>query len=196
MPKFRLPSPAMAVALLALFVALGGSGYAATSLHSGHHHAVAGKHKKKKKKPVVVKVKCATTVRCVGKPGPAGPPGAPGAPGAAGAPGSAIAYGFVQDTGAADPGYLKNATVSNPSAGLFCISVPGVSSATHGLLATLEWSNSETGARVYWQAAAPDCASGEFEVRTTKESEPGGTPSAGDAFQEDDVNEGFFFAVI
>lgn len=41
----RLPSPAMAVALLALFVALGGTGYAASQLPGGNGDALAARKK-------------------------------------------------------------------------------------------------------------------------------------------------------
>jgi hypothetical protein len=68
----------MVIALIALFVALGGTGYAATELGHGHAGATAAK---KKKKPVV-------SLR-----GPRGPKGATGATGALGAPGATGAPG-------------------------------------------------------------------------------------------------------
>ena len=74
MVKRALPSPAMAVACLALFLALGGSGYAATQLRLGKHQAAASKAKRGprgKQGPA-------------GVAGPAGPQGAQGARGAAG----------------------------------------------------------------------------------------------------------------
>jgi hypothetical protein len=75
--KFRPPSPSMVIALIALFVALGGTGYAASQ------HIDSAKKKKKSSALTVKKVnslirtyfnhhKAALT-------GPAGTPGAPGA---------------------------------------------------------------------------------------------------------------------
>ena len=64
-----LPSPAMVIASLALFLALGGTGYAATQLRSGGGQASASK----------VKIKRGPR----GKPGPQGPQGERGAGGPA-----------------------------------------------------------------------------------------------------------------
>ena len=72
-PKHR-PSPAMIVALLALFVALGGSSYAATQLngHDGVNATASRKHKAKHKKRSVLVHCAATTVTCRGTPGAQG----------------------------------------------------------------------------------------------------------------------------
>src|SRR5438105_11677220 len=69
----RLPSPAIVVAIIALFVSLGGTGYAASQL-SGSPTAVAGKAKKKKKPVKILR----------GKTGPTGPSGPTGVTGAQG----------------------------------------------------------------------------------------------------------------
>jgi hypothetical protein len=76
-PTPRAPSPAMVIAMIALFVSLGGTGYAASQL-SASPTAVAGKSKKTKK-PVV------KTLR--GPKGSMGEPGAKGATGKEGPPG-------------------------------------------------------------------------------------------------------------
>jgi hypothetical protein len=81
MPK--LPSPAMIVACIALFAALGGTGYAAGNLA---HQATASTAKPKRGPR--------------GKQGPAGPTGATGATGAAGAKGATGEQGPKGDTGA------------------------------------------------------------------------------------------------
>lgn len=70
MLKRSLPSPALVIACLALFVALGGTGYAATQLSEGQSQASASKKAKQ------------------GPRGPRGPKGAKGAKGATGATGS------------------------------------------------------------------------------------------------------------
>jgi len=69
--KRSIPSPAMVIACLSLFVAMGGTGYAATQLASGNEGAVASKAKKGKRGP---RGKRGPT----GPAGPAGPAGAPG----------------------------------------------------------------------------------------------------------------------
>lgn len=78
--KLKLPSPAMAIACLALFVALGGTGYAATHLASkkgraAAHSSKSGRGPRGKRGPA-------------GPEGPAGPAGAQGERGQAGAQGA------------------------------------------------------------------------------------------------------------
>ena len=71
----RLPSPAMVVACLALFVAMGGTGYAATQFSTDPGKAAISKKHKVKRGPR-------------GRRGPAGAQGPAGAAGAAGAKGA------------------------------------------------------------------------------------------------------------
>jgi Collagen triple helix repeat (20 copies) len=118
MIKRSLPTPAMVVACLALFVAMGGTGYAATQLSSGKDQATASK-KKAKRGPR-------------GKQGPAGAKGAngangangaSGAPGAPGAAGSAVAYAHIEADGSVDLVNSKNVTTANvrrAEAGVYC----------------------------------------------------------------------------
>jgi hypothetical protein len=110
MPKSKLPSPAMVVACIALFAALGGSGYAAGNLV---HKATASSAKPKRGPR--------------GKRGPAGPAGPQGAPGPKGATGDKGAQGPKGDTGSpgakGEPGpagpveilYLKGPVKSVPA---------------------------------------------------------------------------------
>ncbi len=81
------PSPAMVVALVALSVALGGVGYAATVLPA----ASVGTSQLKNNAVTAAKVKNGSLLRADFKTGqlPAGPAGAAGATGPAGAPGPA-----------------------------------------------------------------------------------------------------------
>src|SRR4051794_29508527 len=61
-----------------------------------------------------------------GLPGAVGPPGATGAVGAQGAAGTARAYGLVTRQGNLVPGRIKNvADVNKPSAGVYCIRLAG-----------------------------------------------------------------------
>ena len=85
MSKSKLPSPAMIVACVALFAALGGTGYAAGNLA---HKATASTAKAKPKRGPR------------GKRGPAGPTGPQGAPGPKGATGPKGDQGPKGDSGA------------------------------------------------------------------------------------------------
>jgi hypothetical protein len=71
--KRAYPSPALVIACVALFVAMGGTGYAATQLSSGQGRAIASKAAKRGPR---------------GPRGPQGPQGLQGTPGAPGKPGS------------------------------------------------------------------------------------------------------------
>jgi Collagen triple helix repeat (20 copies) len=85
MSKPKLPSPAMIVACVALFAALGGTGYAAGNLV---HKATASSAKAKPKRGPR------------GKRGPAGPAGPQGAPGPKGTQGPKGDQGVKGETGA------------------------------------------------------------------------------------------------
>jgi hypothetical protein len=125
----------MLVALLALFVALGGSSYAALKLPKNS----VGPNQLRKNAVTSSKVKAGSllandlkgSARSAlrgpegprGATGPAGAAGTSGAPGAPGAPGSALAYAHVSDTGTVDAANSKNivqANVTHPQAGVYC----------------------------------------------------------------------------
>jgi hypothetical protein len=90
----RLPSPAMVIALLALSVALGGTGYAASSLvgargHAGPRGPRGFRGKTGQRGP-------AGPVGPAGATGAAGPAGAPGTPGSTGPPGPSGTSEFAE----------------------------------------------------------------------------------------------------
>lgn len=98
--RFRAPSPAFVMSLIALFVALGGTTYAATSLPKNS----VGTKQLKNGAVTKKKINAKTVAALKGARGPkgaigsAGSPGAPGAPGAPGPTASAYAQnqnGFV-----------------------------------------------------------------------------------------------------
>jgi len=126
--KMRFPSPAMAVALVALFAALGGTGYAAGRLSSSQPGAVSARGKTKTRQPTIatlVKKDVAAYFKAHAKQlkGAQGVPGQPGQPGAAG---SAIAYAHVNADGTLDGPNSKNVTsLSHPSSGNYCLEVAG-----------------------------------------------------------------------
>jgi hypothetical protein len=179
--KYR-PSPAMLVALVALFVAGSGTGIAASKLITGTQikdGSVTGKDIKNKS---IGLGKLRGTL-------PAGPAGV------AGTPGSARAYGLVSGTTVTRSKGVVS--VTNPSAGDFCITLdPSIASATTGLVATPDFSGDNTGFAatggppqtiVEWQSQG-SCPTGTLEVRTgarTWSGTPGNTL----------LNEPFFFVV-
>jgi hypothetical protein len=152
-----------AVALLALFVALGGGAYAATKnsfvASNGVIHGCVSKQggllevvKPGRHCPRgAVSLPFAATGPSgrVGPQGPQGPqglqgiagqagtPGTPGTPGAPGVPGTARAYGWVDrfTTGFLDTAHVKNVTsVTNPSPGDYCIQLANTIDASSAVL--------------------------------------------------------------
>lgn len=137
----RRPSPAMVVALIALFVALGGSGYAAISINGKdiENRSIAGK--KLKRNAVTGGLVKNRSLRArdfkrgqlpagpQGPPGPAGEDGEPGEeglPGEDGEPGTALAYVRVTRNGDVDASDSKNFPVGNvhrglPDSGIYCL---------------------------------------------------------------------------
>ena len=86
MRKLATPSPALVISMVALFVALGGTGYAASQAGGGDHAAAAKKTNVKHGKRGPRGLRGLTGPR--GAPGTQGPQGATGAQGARGAAGS------------------------------------------------------------------------------------------------------------
>ena len=121
--RIRRPSPAMVVALTALFVALGGSSYAALKI---------GTKDLKNGSVTSAKIRDGTIgSRDIGRRtrgglrGAKGDKGDPGRNGAAGAPGTALAFALVNGDGSVDAAHSKgvsNANVSHPRTGVYCFS--------------------------------------------------------------------------
>jgi len=124
----QLPSPAMVVASVALFVAMGGTGYAATQLVEGKGTATASKKAKHGPRGPKGATGPAGPAGLAGPTGPAGatgPAGPKGATGATGPAGSALAYAHVSSGGTLDTANSKNITaVTHPSTGTYCIALP------------------------------------------------------------------------
>src|SRR6185312_15427646 len=100
MSKLKLPSPAMIVACIALFAAMGGTGYAAGQFA---HRATASAAKAKRGPR--------------GKRGPAGPQGAQGPAGARGAAGPKGDRGEVGPAGPVELRYVEGPTVTVAAGG-------------------------------------------------------------------------------
>lgn len=163
MIKRSIPSPAMVVACIALFVAMGGTGYAATQLASGKEEASSSSVKRGPRGPR-------------GKRGKVGPQGPQGAQGAQGAPGSAKAWALVSPTGT----LIRSsniASISHPGTGVYCITPANGVNATNSVgLATLDWADlsvlNQDQVTVASQATIyNECAPNtQFEVRTSSET--------------------------
>ena len=169
------PSPAMVVASIALFVALGGTGYAAATGSIDSREI-----KNSSIKGTDVKDKSLTTkdfkgsVRgpagrngVNGAPGLTGATGATGAKGSPGAPGTARAYAFVAADGTVDATKSKGITQANidtetvPVTGAICLT--GLSFTPRSVMAL---------------AATP--GAGQEDTIATADVAPGGTIGVGD----------------
>jgi hypothetical protein len=135
----RRPSPAVVISLIALFVALGGTSFAAVTLVAknsvGSPQVINGSLLKKDlNKKTIAALKGNRGARgpagaagaagaagpagpagAVGAAGPAGATGPAGAPGAPGAAGSALGYAHVNGNGTVDAANSKNVTSANIS---------------------------------------------------------------------------------
>jgi hypothetical protein len=162
------PSPALAVALLALFIALGGTGFAATQFQ----------------KPGTVNAKAAKKTNRgprgfrgfrgpAGTRGPAGAAGAPGAPGAPGAAGSALAFARVVN-GVLDGANSKNVTVTQATATATCLDVT-TTQAPRNMVAMIDNSGANpatasVAGTLNPVAIAPNCPTGTDALITTADS--------------------------
>jgi hypothetical protein len=190
--------------MLALCIALGGTGYAATKLPRGS----VGTKQLKKGAVTSSKVRDFSLRRrdfapgqlTQGARGPAGPRGKTGKrgktgnTGAPGAPGTARSYGAVSPGGALDANVRKNVTAVTHAAGsgAYCIQpAAGIDATTTGVQVTIT-SGATPAALGYWDRNRPDCPAGQFEVRTAR-AKSGAV--AGDPDDETAAEQPFFFAI-
>jgi hypothetical protein len=115
----RKPSPAIVISLIALFVSLGGTSFAAATLINGKQikpHTIA---KNRLTNKAVKQLK--------GQRGPVGPAGSAGPAGAAGPTGpagSAVAYAHINAGGTLDTAHSKNVSASILGGlGIYCATV-------------------------------------------------------------------------
>ncbi len=140
--RSRTPSPAMVVASLALFFALGGSALAAK------HYLISST---KQISPKVLKKLQGKkgAAGATGPVGPAGPKGETGAKGETGPAGSAIAYAHVIWNGttasfdAANTKGMGSATVTHRATSAFCFA--NLPFTPHNATVTVDWATSATG---------------------------------------------------
>jgi len=158
----------LVIACLALFVALGGTGYAATAMHGseGTSTATVAKKKHNRRGPRGLR----------GPRGFAGPGGPQGPQGAPGAPGSAKAFAEVTSRGRVLAGHafrIGDANIQNPVEGTFCFDIAalGIAPASTVPLATPDYGDIATlpgdSVQVIANTTFNDlCPSGQVAVRT------------------------------
>jgi hypothetical protein len=162
MQWFKKPrlSPAMAVSLAALVVAMGGTA-GATGVIGGKDQPTAHAAKKKKGKRGPRGFR--------GPQGPQGPQGAPGANGVNGAPGAALAYAHVPSSGGvdgADSRNLAGGNITHPTTGIYC--VVGVNPAPHNAIVTIGFDGDAVFAFASRPGTSTDCPGGsQFQILLT-----------------------------
>lgn len=128
MPRIKkLPTPALVLAMIALFVALSGTGYAAAQ-HVIKRNSITSIHVKDRSL-LAKDFKSGQIPRgAVGPAGPAGAAGPAGPAGPTGPAGAAKAYARVLSGGDVDDPRARGITdagVSKPAAGVYCIDIEG-----------------------------------------------------------------------
>jgi hypothetical protein len=155
----KLPSPALALAMIALFVALSGTGYAAVKIA---RNSITSIHVKDRSL-LAKDFKSGQIPR--GAVGPAGPAGAAGPAGPTGPAGAAKAYARVLSGGDVDDPRARGITdagVSKPAAGVYCIDIEG---GAVNVVATVDAAGAS--GEIRGSTLLTDCPSGkEVEIHT------------------------------
>jgi hypothetical protein len=184
-----------AIALLALFIALGGTTYAASTALIGKNTVASPQVVNGSLKTLDLSKKARAALRGArgargpagaagpaGTAGPAGPAGTAGAKGATGAQGiqgvqgpagTAVAYAHVNADGtveAAASMNLADANVTHPATGVYCFT--GLSFTVHSFVASPDAFGPVDGILVNPSTGTAGCASGVVRVRTTTAAAP------------------------
>ncbi len=182
--------------LVAIFIALSGTAVAAFD-PVGSDGDIDACVDKKTKQLTLAKQNCKKGTKAVswsatGPAGPAGatgPQGETGPQGATGAAGTARGYGLVQPSGFLSNS--RNATVSHPATGVYCVAVTGASPATDVILVSAEYGTISQGIATLqatdettddplnggsseaplalWDAAPDTCLAGSYEIQTAEQ---------------------------
>jgi hypothetical protein len=164
------------LALVALFLALGGTSYAVSTLPAQS----VGTRQLKDHAVTLVKISSTAQRSLRGRQGPRGEPGRPGIQGPVGAAGSAKAYGTVFTQGGSTPASLvqsHNATMTHPSTGVWCIKVPGVDPTKEPIIVSLS-SVANFNAQVFAGFLLAPCPADTFRVRTVQVTDLAGNGQA------------------
>jgi Collagen triple helix repeat (20 copies) len=152
MRRRALPSPAMVVALMALFVALGGTGYAASgalSDDSSPQATVARRGRRASNRGPRGFRGFRGATGATGPAGPAGAQGTQGTQGPAGPAGTAKAFAQVTSRGRVVPGHALNISDANISVigpGRYCfdLSAIGITTTNAVAIATPDYNDADT----------------------------------------------------
>ena len=164
----RRPSPALVISLVALFVALGGTGYAAFAIPRnsvGSPQIINHSVRATDLSPKAV----AALKGDHGPEGPAGPQGPAGEKGPAGAAGTARAYAEVDNS---TPSFVaartKNFTaVTRTDDGVYCLTpATGIDPRAVATSTAEDFGLSDTDGFVMVVGTGSDCSAGQFEVET------------------------------
>jgi hypothetical protein len=191
MKRPRRPSPALVVGIVALFAALGGTGYAALRLPANS----VGTKQLRKGSVTGSKVRRGTLLASHFRRGQL-PRGADGPRGPAGSPGTARAYGVVAASGALNGSRSSGvASVSKPSAGTYCIALAaGIDAARTVPVSNVDFADPASSSRdtSQIQSNGADCPPGRLEVLIRRIDVTATTPPTTVAHRSDG---GFAFVV-
>ena len=205
MSRFRRPSHGTVAAYVALFVALGGTSYAAITLPKNsvgssqlRNHSVKGVDLGSNS-VTASQVKNGSLSAADFRSGslPAGPAGATGP---AGPPGSVRAYGHVAANGA----LTRSAgitSVTHPVLGVYCITPSGVNVGTTGVVATADIAGGfapDNNPEIEVDSVARDCPAATLEVRAFLNGSVPAQDTGGDTYARyaHALNDTAFFFVI
>lgn len=182
MHRRAMPSPAMVIALIALFVALGGTGYAASgALNDGgsaQATAAARRGRRSHRGPRGFRGGTGATGPAgpqgpAGQQGPAGPQGPQGAQGQQGSAGTAKAFAEVTGSGTIIAGHASNISdddITRQSAGNYCfeLSENGITTENAVPIAAPDWGDPATSGTEYVQVSPRElnnsCPAGQIQV--------------------------------
>jgi hypothetical protein len=161
----RRPSPATVISLVALFVALGGTGYAAFAVPRNSVGSAQVVNHSLRTADLSRKAVAALK----GGRGPEGPSGPQGPAGATGAAGTARAYAEVDDsTPSLVAARTKNFTaVTRTDDGVYCLTpAAGIDPRAVATSTAEDFGLSDTDGLVMVVGSGSDCSAGQFEVET------------------------------
>jgi hypothetical protein len=161
----RRPSPATVISLVALFVALGGTGYAAFAVPRNSVGSAQVVNHSLRTADLSRKAVAALK----GGRGPEGPSGPQGPAGATGAAGTARAYAEVDDlTPSLVAARTKNFTaVTRTDDGVYCLTpAAGIDPRAVATSTAEDFGLSDTDGFVMVVGSGSDCSAGQFEVET------------------------------
>jgi hypothetical protein len=164
----RRPSPAVVISLVALFVALGGTGYAALAIPRNSVGSAQIINRSVRTADLSRKT-VAALKGDRGTDGPQGPAGPQGATGAAGAPGTARAYAEVDaSTPSLVTGRTKNFTaVARKDDGIYCLTpAAGIDPRAAAVATAEDFDLSDTDGIVMVVGSGSDCSAGQLEIET------------------------------